>query len=191
MYIPRLLEKYKKEIVPSLMKTLGYKNRLAVPRIEKIVVSMGIGKALENKSRIDAAVRDLSLITGQRPVVTKARKSVSGFKLRKGQEIGCKVTLRGKMMYEFLDRLISLAIPRIRDFRGLSPNSFDKKGNYNFGVSEQLIFPEISIDKVEFVQGMNITIVIDVKKNAPKLSGDLRYPSLELLKSFGLPFRDK
>lgn len=176
----RLLEKYKNEIIPNMVKDLGYKNIMAVPRIEKIVVSMGIGKAIENKNRIDAAIKDLSLITGQKPIITKARKSVAGFKLRKGQDIGCKVTLRGKRMYEFLDRLVSLAIPRIRDFRGLSPNAFDEKGNYNIGLSEQLVFPEISVDKVEFPQGMNVTIVISAKR---------KEETFELLSRLGLPFR--
>lgn len=176
----RLLEKYRSEVVPELKKSLGTQNVLALPRLDKIVVSMGVGKALENKNFLDAAARDLATITGQKPMVTRARKSVAGFKLRKGQEIGLKVTLRGRRMYEFLDRLVSIVIPRIRDFRGLSPKAFDAAGNYNLGISEQVVFPEINIDKVEFVQGMNVTIGV-------KSRG--RDESFELLKRLGFPFR--
>ncbi len=153
---------------------------MAVPQLEKIVVSMGVGKATENKDRIPAAVKDLAIITGQQPVITSARKSVAGFKLREKQQIGCKVTMRGKMMYEFLDRLISIVIPRLRDFRGLNKNSFDQSGNFNMGISEQSVFPEINIDEVKFVQGMDITIVI---KNRSAQN------SYELLKLLGMPFR--
>lgn len=174
------MEKYKKEIVPSLQKTLGLANPMAVPRLEKIVVNMGIGKATENKDRVDAAAKDLAVITGQRPVITRARQSISGFKLRENDRIGCKVTLRHVRMYEFLDRLISIVIPRIRDFRGLNRKSFDKGGNFNLGITEQTIFPEINIDKVQFVQGMDITMVI---------LGGSNEASYELLKAFGLPFR--
>ncbi len=176
----RLLEKYKAEIVPELYKALGTTNIHAVPRLEKITISMGVGKALENKNILDAAARDLALIAGQKPMLCRARKSVANFKLRKGVAIGLKVTLRGKRMYEFLDRLISIVIPRIRDFRGLSPKSFDQAGNYNMGVTEQNVFPEINLDKVEFVQGMNITIGVKARK-----SGE----SLELLRRLGVPFR--
>ena len=176
----RLLEKYRSEVVPELKKSLGTQNVLALPRLEKIVVSMGVGKALENKNALDAASKDLATITGQKPVVTRARKSVAGFKLRKGQEIGLKVTLRGRRMYEFLDRLVSIVIPRICDFRGLSPRAFDEAGNYNLGISEQVVFPEINIDKVEFVQGMNVTIGVRARD---------REESFELLKRLGLPFR--
>lgn len=176
----RLLEKYRSEVVPELKKALGTQNVLALPRLEKIVVSMGVGKALENKNFLDAAARDLAAITGQKPLVTRARKSVAGFKLRKGQEIGLKVTLRGKRMYEFLDRLVSVVIPRIRDFRGLSPKAFDRAGNYNLGISEQVVFPEINIDKVELIQGMNITV--GVRARNPE-------ESFELLRRLGLPFR--
>jgi large subunit ribosomal protein L5 len=176
----RLLEKYRSEVVPELKKSLGTQNVLALPRLDKIVVSMGVGKALENKNFLDSAAKDLATITGQKPAVTRARKSVAGFKLRKGQEIGLKVTLRGKRMYEFLDRLVSIVIPRIRDFRGLSPKAFDAAGNYNMGISEQVVFPEINIDKVEFVQGMNVTIGV-------KSRG--RDESFELLKRLGFPFR--
>jgi large subunit ribosomal protein L5 len=175
-----MLEKYRKELVPALKERLGYGNPMAVPRLEKIVVSMGVGKAIENKNRLDAAAKDLASITGQKPTMCKARKSVSNFKLRKGQPIGVKVTLRGARMYEFLDRLVSVVIPRIRDFRGLSPKSFDQAGNYNLGISEQVVFPEINLDKMEFVQGMNITIGVKARRK-----GD----SFELLRSFGVPFR--
>lgn len=176
----RLLERYRTEVVPQLRKELGVDNPHALPRLDKIVVSMGVGKALENKNRLDAAARDLATITGQKPLVTRARKSVAGFKLRKGQEIGLKVTLRGRRMYEFLDRLITIVMPRIRDFRGLSPKSFDGAGNYNLGISEQVVFPEINIDKMEFVQGMNITIGVKARK---------REHSFELLRRLGVPFR--
>jgi len=176
----RLLERYKTEIVPALKKQLGTENVHALPKLEKIVVSMGVGKALENKNALDAAAKDLGVITGQKPQVCRARKSVAGFKLRKGQEIGLKVTLRGDRMYEFLDRLISIVIPRIRDFRGLSPKAFDQAGNYNMGISEQVVFPEINLDRLEFVQGMNITIGVKARKPNE---------SLELLRRFGVPFR--
>jgi large subunit ribosomal protein L5 len=176
----RLLEKYRNEIVPELKKRLGTENVHALPKVDKVVVSMGVGSALENKNRLDAASKDLAIITGQKPMVCRARKSVAGFKLRKGQEIGLKVTLRGRRMYEFLDRLISVVMPRIRDFRGVSPKAFDHAGNYNLGISEQVVFPEINIDKLEFVQGMNITIGIRARKPDH---------SLELLKQLGMPFR--
>jgi len=176
----RLLERYRTEIVPELKKMLGKDNPLALPRVEKVTISMGVGKAIENKNRLDAAARDLGQIAGQKPALTRARKSVANFKLRKGQQIGVKVTLRGARAYEFLDRLISIVIPRIRDFRGLSPNAFDEAGNYNLGISEQVVFPEINLDKVEFVQGMNITIGVRARK---------REDSFELLKRLGVPFR--
>jgi large subunit ribosomal protein L5 len=176
----RLLERYRNEIVPELKKQLGKDNPLALPRVEKVTISMGVGKAIENKNRLDAAARDLGQIAGQKPSLTRARKSVANFKLRKGQQIGVKVTLRGARAYEFLDRLISIVIPRIRDFRGLSPRAFDEAGNYNLGISEQVVFPEINLDKVEFVQGMNITIGVRARKQAD---------SFELLKRLGVPFR--
>ena len=176
----RLLERYRTEIVPELKKMLGKDNPLALPRVEKVTISMGVGKAIENKNLLDAAAKDLAVISGQKPMVTRARKSVANFKLRKGQNIGLKVTLRGPRMYEFLDRLISIVIPRIRDFRGLSPRSFDQAGNYNLGISEQVVFPEINLDKVEFVQGMNITIGVKARRSSD---------SLELLKRLGVPFR--
>ncbi len=176
----RLLEKYRSEIVPQLKGELKTDNIHALPRLEKIVVSMGVGKALENKNALDAAARDLATITGQKPMLCRARKSVANFKLRKGVPIGAKVTLRGRRMYEFLDRLITIVMPRIRDFRGVSPKAFDQAGNYNLGISEQIVFPEIPVDKLEFTQGMNITIGIKARR-----PGD----SLELLKRFGMPFR--
>jgi len=177
---PRLKDKYTADIVPAMRKRFGYANVMAVPRIEKITVSMGVGKATENQKVMEAATTDLAQITGQRPVVTRSRYSISQFRLRQGQAVGCKVTRRGARMYEFLDRLISVVIPRIRDFRGLRRNAFDGRGNYNMGLSDQLVFPEINLDKVEHQQGMNITFTI---KNGTNES------SLELLKLFGMPFR--
>jgi len=177
----RLLERYRKEVVPHLQEKLGRQNVLSLPRLEKIVVSMGLGKSRDEAKRVEAAVEDLSLITGQKPIVTKAKKSVSAFRLREGMPIGCKATLRGARMYEFLDRLINLAIPRFRDFRGLDPNAFDGRGNYNMGVNEQLVFPEVRVDKVQFQQGMNITIVIKNSRSDEE--------SRWLLEAFGFPFR--
>jgi large subunit ribosomal protein L5 len=177
----RLMERYQKEILKGLGEKLGRKNRFSLPVLKKISVNMGVGKALQDKNRIEQAAENLGQITGQRPQVTKAKVAVSGFRLREGQEIGCRVTLRGRRMYEFLDRLISVALPRIRDFRGVNPKSFDGNGNYSLGLSEQLVFPEIDPDKVTFTQGMDITIVTG---NA---SDD---EARELLRSFGMPFRE-
>ena len=177
---PRLKAKYQGEIVPAMRERFGFPNVMAVPRIEKITLSMGVGKATENAKVMDAAVGDLAQITGQKPVVTRSRRAISQFRLRQGQAIGCKVTLRGARMYEFLDRFISVVIPRIRDFRGLKRNAFDGRGNYNMGLQDQLVFPEINLDKVEHVQGMNITITIRNGTDAT---------SLELLRLFGMPFR--
>jgi large subunit ribosomal protein L5 len=157
--MPRLKARYRDELVPALREQLGYTNVMQVPRFEKVVVNMGIGDSLKDGRLLDAAVDDLTTITGQKPIVTKARKSIAGFKLREGMAVGAKVTLRGDRMWEFLDRLISLALPRIRDFRGLDPDAFDGHGNYTLGVTEQLIFPEIDYDKVLKVRGMDITIV--------------------------------
>lgn len=176
----RLFEKYENEIVPSLEETLGRKNRLALPRIEKIVVSMGVGSATSDKKHLEEAVAAMTEITGQKPAVCRARKSVAGFRLRQGMQIGCKVTLRGARMYEFLDRLISLALPRVRDFRGLSSDAFDGRGNYSLGLGEQLVFPELNPDKYTRTQGMNVTICC---------SGDSDDDSRELLRQFGMPFR--
>ncbi|MEE9488068.1 MAG: 50S ribosomal protein L5 [Candidatus Brocadiales bacterium] len=177
----RLLEFYKEKIIPDMSEKFGYKNVLEVPRVTKIVVNMGVGKALENKKYLEDAEEQLGLITGQKPAITRARKSIAGFKLRKGNAIGCKVTLRGERMYEFLDRLLSMALPRIKDFRGLSSKGFDQRGNYTLGIHEQLVFPEINPDNVEFVQGMDITVVI---------SGNKKETSKELLRLLGTPFKD-
>jgi large subunit ribosomal protein L5 len=178
--IPRLLEAYRSRIVPALQQELGRKNRLAIPRLEKVVVSMGVGKALQEKKRMELAQKELGLIAGQRPIVCPARKSVSNFKLRRGYEVGLKVTLRGARMWEFLERLICVAIPRTRDFRGLNPNSFDGRGGFSLGLSEQTVFPEVDADRVEFQQGMNITLVTTAKNDAE---------ALRLLTLLGLPFR--
>lgn len=178
----RLKEKYYSEIVSSLMESENIKNKLAVPKLEKIVINMGVGKALENKKRLEAAMNDLGVITGQKPIPTKARKSIAGFKLREDVNIGCKATLRGLIMYEFLDRLITVVIPRIRDFRGFPATSFDKAGNYTIGLQEQTVFPEVNQDRLEFYQGMNITFVV---KNSNKNA------SLNLLKLLGFPFKQE
>jgi large subunit ribosomal protein L5 len=177
---PRLKTRYDTELRAQLKDKLGLANIMMVPRMEKIVVNMGVGKATQQQSLLDGAVRDLTIITGQKPLVTKAKKSIAGFKLREGNSIGAKVTLRGDRMWEFFDRLISLAIPRIRDFRGLNPDSFDGRGNYTFGVTEQLIFPEIDYDKVDQPRGMDITIVTTGRTNAEGRA---------LLDAFGFPFR--
>lgn len=176
----RLLDKYKQEIMPAFFESLKTRNPMAIPRLTKIVVSMGVGKATQEKKRIEVAAKDLGTITGQKAQVCKARKSVSNFKLREENPIGVKVTLRGPRMYEFLDRLINIAIPRIRDFRGLNPQGFDGRGNYSMGVSEQTIFPEIDVTAVEFPQGMNITLVTTAQDDRQ---------SRELLKMMGMPFR--
>jgi len=176
----RLLERYKAEILPELLKQKSTTNPMAVARLEKVVISMGVGSAIQEKRRLELAAKDLSTITGQKPLVCKARKSVSNFKVRAGMKTGLKVTLRGQRMYEFLDRLISVAIPRIRDFRGLSPKSFDGHGNYSMGVTEQTIFPEIDPAAVEWPQGMNITLVTTAEDDRE---------SRELLRLMGMPFR--
>ncbi|MGF1634914.1 MAG: 50S ribosomal protein L5 [Phycisphaerae bacterium] len=180
---PRLIAHYREQIAPQLSQRFGYKNALAIPRLEKIVVSMGVGKPVTagNKQHIEHAERDLSLIVGQKPVRCRAKKSVAQFKVREGQETGLKVTLRGVRMYEFLDRVITLAIPRVKDFRGLSPKGFDKFGNYNFGFAEQSVFPEIDPAGITSPQGMNITIV-STARNADE--------GRALLDGFGFPFRD-
>jgi large subunit ribosomal protein L5 len=177
---PRLKEQYRSEVAARVAERFSIGNPHARPRIEKIVVSMGIGKAIENRKRIDAAMEDLATITGQRPKITRARRSVSQFRLRTGMPIGVMVTLRGDRMWEFLDRLISIVIPRIRDFRGLDPNGFDRSGNYNMGLDEQSVFPEIDLDHIEFQQGMNISIVCR-NSNTER--------SRELLRQLGMPFR--
>tara|TARA_B100002051_G_C16719725_1_gene631593 strand:+ start:1104 stop:1640 length:537 start_codon:yes stop_codon:yes gene_type:complete len=174
----RLKELYELEIKKSLKKKLGFKNDMAIPKIEKISINMGVGEASQDKGKIDGAVNDLKLISGQQPVITSARKSVAGFKLREGVSVGVKVTLRKQKMYEFLDRLVNIALPRVRDFRGLSKKSFDGKGNYSLGLKEQIVFPEIDYDNLDSLRGMDITIVTSAKNDEQ---------GLELLKSFNLP----
>ncbi len=176
----RLREYYQKEVVPLLSKKFGYKNPLEAPKLEKIVINMGVGDAIQNPKLLDAAVDDLTLIAGQRPVITRAKKSISNFRLRAGMAIGCKVTLRGERMYEFWDRLVNVAIPRIRDFRGVPTKSFDGRGNYTLGIREQVIFPEINYDKVEKLRGMDITITTTAKTDEE---------ALELLAAMGMPFK--
>ena len=176
----RLKAKYNEEIIPSLKEQFKYNNVMEVPRLEKIVVNMGVGDGAANSKLLEAAVADLEAITGQKAVITKAKKAIAGFKIREGQGIGCKVTLRGENMYNFLDKLISISLPRVRDFRGLSPKSFDGRGNYTIGIKEQLIFPEINFDEVEKVRGMDIVIVTTAKTNEE---------AFDLLKELGVPFR--
>jgi large subunit ribosomal protein L5 len=176
----RLKERFEKEIRPALMKELGQSNPMQAPRLEKIVVNMGLGEAINNGKIIDASVAQLSAITGQKPVVTKARKSIANFKLRQGQSIGAMVTLRGDRMYEFFDRLVSIALPRVRDFKGVSPKAFDGKGNYTLGIREQIIFPEINYDQVEKIKGLNITVVTTARDDE---GGRV------LLRLLGMPFR--
>ena len=176
----RLEEKYKKEVVPSLTKKHNYSSVMLVPKLEKIVVNMGVGDAVANSKMLEAAVSDLEKITGLKPVETKAKKSIATFKIREGHKIGCKVTLRGEKMYNFLDKLISIGLPRVRDFRGVSPKSFDGRGNYTLGIKEQLIFPEINFDEVVKVRGMDIVIVTTAKTNEE---------AFDLLKELGVPFR--
>ncbi len=176
----RLKEKYNKEVVPSLIEKHGYKTPMLVPKIDKIVVNMGVGDATVNSKNLENAVRELEKITGLKAVETTAKKSIATFKIREGHKIGCKVTLRGDRMYNFLDKLISISLPRVRDFRGLSPKSFDGRGNYTIGIKEQIIFPEINFDEVEKVRGMDIVIVTTAKTNEE---------AYDLLKEFGVPFR--
>jgi large subunit ribosomal protein L5 len=177
----RLKEYYTKEVVPALVREFHYKNPLEVPRMVKIVVNMGLGEAIQNVKILDSAVEELTRITGQKPIVTKARKSIATFKLRQGMSIGCCVTLRSERMYEFFDRLVSVAIPRVRDFRGVSPKSFDGRGNFSLGLKEQIIFPEIEYDKVDKIRGMNIAIVTTAKTDDE---------ARQLLKLMGMPFRN-
>ncbi|MBN1349558.1 50S ribosomal protein L5 [candidate division KSB1 bacterium] len=178
--MPRLIEDYKKNIIPHMMKKFSYKNVMQVPKIEKVVINMGVGEAKENSKFLETAMQDMASIAGQKAHITKAKKAISNFKLRAGTPVGCSVTLRKARMYEFLDRLISIAIPRFRDFRGLSPTAFDGRGNYNFGIKEQIVFPEIDYDKVEKIRGMNITITTTARTDEE---------ALELLSAFGMPFR--
>jgi large subunit ribosomal protein L5 len=176
----RLKEKYLKEVTPALMSKFNYKSVMQVPKIEKIVINMGVGDAVQNAKALDSAVEELALISGQKPVVTRAKKSIAGFRLREGMPIGAKVTLRGERMYEFLDKLISVSLPRVRDFRGVSKKSFDGRGNYTLGIKEQLIFPEIDYDKVNKVRGMDIVIVTTAKTDEE---------ARELLALLGMPFQ--
>jgi large subunit ribosomal protein L5 len=178
--VARLKEVYQKEIVPALMDKFGYKSVMEVPRLEKIVINMGVGEAKDNPKALEGAVSDLAQITGQKPVVTRAKKAIAGFKIREGMAIGTKVTLRGERMYEFLDRLLNVALPRVRDFRGVSPTAFDGRGNYTLGIKEQLIFPEIDYDKVDKVRGMDIVFVTTAKTDEE---------AREFLRAFGMPFR--
>ena len=182
MTTPRLLERYRSEIVPEMMKIFGYKNKMQVPKLEKIVLNVGMGEAAQDIKFLESAQSELAMITGQKPVVTKAKKAIANFKIRRGLPIGCKVTLRRMRMYEFLDRMISVAIPRIRDFRGLKTESFDEGGNYSFGLNEQLIFPEVDVDKVTKIHGMDITIATTAKNDKE---------AFELLRLFGMPFTKK
>lgn len=178
--MPRLKDRYRDEIVSAMMQKFGYKNVMQVPRLEKIVLSMGVGEAIQNSKVMDAAVNDMMYISGQRPVVTKAKKSIAAFKLRQGMNIGCKVTLRGDRMYEFVDKLFNVALPRVRDFRGVSPKSFDGRGNYSLGIKEQLIFPEIEYDKIDKVRGMDIILVTTALTDEE---------ARELLRLLGMPFK--
>lgn len=176
----RLKETYTNEIVPSLMNKFEYKSIMQVPKVEKIVINMGVGEAVQNSKVLDNAVEDLTAIAGQKPVITRAKKSIAGFKLREGMPIGVKVTLRGERMFDFLDKLINISLPRVRDFRGISPKSFDGRGNYTLGIKEQLIFPEISYDKIDKVRGMDVVIVTTAKTDEE---------ARELLTEMGMPFR--
>ena len=175
----KLKDQYNNEIVDALIKKFGYKNRMQVPKLDKIVVNMGVGEAKENAKVLEAAVKDLETITGQKAILTKAKNSIANFKIREGMPIGCKVTLRGERMYEFLDRLVNLALPRVRDFRGVNPNSFDGRGNYALGIKEQIIFPEIEYDKIDKVRGMDIIFVTTAKTDEE---------AKELLTQFNMPF---
>jgi len=176
----RLRERFEKEVRPALVKELGLKNPMQAPRVDKVVVNMGLGEAISNGKILDASIEQLTAITGQKPVVTKARKSIANFKLREGQSIGAMVTLRGNRAYEFLDRLLNVALPRVRDFRGVSPKAFDGKGNYTLGVKEQIIFPEINYDRVEKIKGLNITVVTTARNDEEGRA---------LLRHLGMPFR--
>ena len=175
-----LKERYKEEVAPALMKSLNLSNAMEIPRIKKVVVNIGLGEALDNAKALDAAVSDMTQITGQKPVITKARKSIANFKLREGRSIGVKVTLRGERMWSFLDRLMNIALPRVRDFRGISPNAFDGRGNYTLGLREQLVFPEIDYDKIDKVRGMEVTIVTSAENDDH---------GRQLLQMLGMPFR--
>jgi len=176
----RLFELYKQDITPKLIDKFSYKNIMQVPKVDKIIINVGVGEAIQNPKALDGAVSDLTIISGQKPVITKAKKSIAGFKLREGMPIGCKVTLRGERMYDFLNRLINIVLPRVRDFRGVSPQAFDGRGNYSLGIKEQTIFPEIEYDKIDKIRGLEVVIVTTAKTDEE---------ARELLKSMGMPFR--
>ena len=178
--MPRLKDRYRSEVVPAMMKRFSLRNVMEVPRLDRVVINIGLGEAIQNPKAIDAAVGDLAAITGQKAVVTRAKKSIAAFKVREGMRVGAKVTLRGDRMYEFVDRLFSVALPRVRDFRGVSPNSFDGRGNYSLGLREQLIFPEVEYDKIDRLRGMDITFVTTAKNDEQ---------ARELLRLMGMPFR--
>jgi len=180
-YEPRLRKKYKDEIVPQLMKDFSFKNIMQVPKLERIVVNMGLGEAVQNAKLVESAVEELTAITGRKPVITRAKKSIASFKLREGMPIGVMVTLRGEQMYDFLDRLVSIALPRTRDFKGISPKSFDGRGNFTLGIREQIVFPEINYDKIDRIKGMNVTLVTTAETDEQGRA---------LLKSLGMPFRN-
>jgi large subunit ribosomal protein L5 len=179
--VARLKDRYVNEIAPALQQKFAYKNVMQIPKLDKIVINMGVGEAVQNSKAIDSAVGDLMKITGQKPIVTRAKKSISAFKLREGMPIGCKVTLRGQRMYEFMDRLLSVALPRVRDFRGISGKAFDGRGNYTLGIKEQLIFPEIEYDKIDKLRGMDVVFVTTAKTDEE---------ARELLRGFGMPYRE-
>jgi large subunit ribosomal protein L5 len=176
----RLFEQYKQDITPKMMDKFSYKSVMQVPKLEKVIINIGVGEAVQNPKALDGAVNDLKIIAGQKPVITKAKKSIAGFKLREGMPIGCKVTLRGERMYDFLSRLINIVLPRVRDFRGISPQAFDGRGNYSLGIKEQTIFPEIDYDKIDKIRGLEVIIVTSAKTDEE---------ARELLKSMGMPFR--
>ncbi|MDD4169172.1 MAG: 50S ribosomal protein L5 [Desulfotomaculaceae bacterium] len=178
--MPRMKDKYKNDVMSAMMQKFGYKNIMQVPKLEKVVINMGVGEAIQNSKIIDFAISDLMTISGQKPVTTKAKKSIAAFKLREGMTIGAKVTLRGARMYEFVDRLFNVALPRVRDFRGVSPKSFDGRGNYSMGIREQLIFPEVEYDKIDKIRGMDVVIVTTARTDEE---------ARELLKLMGMPFR--
>jgi large subunit ribosomal protein L5 len=180
--IPRMLDRYRTIIVPELSKKFGYKNAMQAPKLKKIIINMGIGAGAQDIKFVEQGVADMGAIAGQKPVITRAKKAIANFKIRQGLPIGCKVTLRGNRMYEFMDRLLNVALPRIRDFRGMSPNSFDEAGNYSMGIKEQSIFPEIDVDRVQKIQGMDI--IMNIKSKSKE-------ESYELLKMFGMPFAAK
>jgi large subunit ribosomal protein L5 len=181
-YFPSLLSIYNEKLIPDLQKKFDFKNKMQVPRLDKVIINVGVGDAIENSKMLDVVVEELKIISGQKPVISKSKKAISNFKLRIGMPIGCFVTLRGWRMYEFLERFINIAVPRIRDFQGISPSSFDGRGNFNMGIKEQIIFPEINYDKVEKIRGMNITIVTTAKTDEQ---------AYELLAGFGMPFKKK